>query len=323
MTILITGVTGFIGTNLAKRLLREGHSVVGIDNFYCSDASKLELFENESNFHFIQHDITKDIPAHIFENISIDHICNLACPASPVQYLKDPIYTTKVSVFGILAMLDIAKKYNIPILQASTSEVYGDPLAHPQEEEYWGNVNPHGVRACYDEGKRIAESLCFDYKRQHNTKIKLIRIFNTYGPFMAHDDGRVVSNFITQALRNEALTVYGEGMQTRSFCYVDDLVEGIIRFIMLDDDKNTITGPINLGNPHEMTINELIQHIEVFIPNVKIVNKPLPENDPQKRKPNISKAKALLHWEPKISLSEGLEKTIAWFKKNVAMKNIQ
>lgn len=311
MTTLLTGATGFIGTNLSKRLLREGHKVIGIDNFYCSDKERLQEFSQESNFTFIEHDITQ--PLVLSPNMQIDHICNFACPASPIQYLKDSVYTTRVNVWGTFNMLELARTHNVPILQASTSEVYGDPLEHPQEESYWGNVNPHGVRSCYDEGKRVAESLCFDYKRQYNTKIKVIRIFNTYGPFMAPDDGRVVSNFIMQALQKKPLTVYGDGIQTRSFCYVDDLVDGIFLYIMLQDNNNEITGPINLGNPVEMTINELVQHLTHFIPEVQITHKPLPENDPQQRKPNINKATQLLSWEPKISLQQGLEKTIKWF----------
>ena len=312
MKILITGATGFIGTNLCKTLLAQDHEILGIDNFYCSNRSHLQELSSFENFSFMEHDIIN--PIILPQSFVPDFICNFACPASPVQYLKDPIYTSKVSVCGILHVLDIAQEHNIPILHASTSEVYGDPLQHPQEEQHWGNVNPHGVRACYDEGKRMAESFCFDYNRMYGTKIKIIRIFNTYGPHMAPNDGRVISNFIMQAKKGIPLTVYGKGTQTRSFCYVDDLVAGIIAFLFLDDPEHKITGPINLGNPSEITINTLVTQIQEFIPNIEIINKPLPSDDPQQRKPNISLAKSTLQWEPRISLKEGLDKTIEWFQ---------
>lgn len=310
MRVLVTGATGFIGTSLCKKLLNDKHDVIGIDNFYCSRPTQIKEFESFERFTFIEHDIID--PITFLENRKPDYICNLACPASPVQYMKDPVYTTKTSVMGILNMLDLATQYQIPMLHASTSEVYGDPLEHPQQEHHWGNVNPIGIRSCYDEGKRLAESLCFDYNRKHGTQIKVIRIFNTYGPFMAPDDGRVVSNFIMNALKGAPLMVYGEGKQTRSFCYVDDLVEGIMKFLFLEDKE--VIGPINLGNPHEIAINELAQYVDKFIPNTKIVFQPLPEDDPQQRKPNISLAQKILKWQPTIDLEQGLAQTIAWFK---------
>lgn len=312
MKIVITGALGFIGINLCKNLLSKGYEVLGIDNFYCSNRFHLKELEQHNNFSFLEHDIINPIP--ISNNFVPDLLCNLACPASPVQYLKDSIYTTKTNVFGMINMLDLAIKYDVPILQASTSEVYGDPLEHPQTESYWGHVNSIGIRACYDEGKRLAESLCFDYKRQHKAKIKISRIFNTYGPYMASDDGRVVSNFIVQALHKKPLTVYGKGQQTRSFCFIDDLVEGIVRFLLLDDPHNEVTGPINLGNNDEITIQELAYQINKYIPHTSIEYKILPEDDPQQRKPDSTQAKKILAWEPKITLAEGLPPTIAWLK---------
>jgi len=299
--ILVAGGVGFIGSHLTKRLLNEGHYVICIDNLL---TGQKENIKSNKNFKFIYHDITKPI------DIKIDEIYNLACPASPKQYFKYPIYTTKISVIGTLNLLELASKHNAKYLQASTSEIYGDPLIHPQTEEYFGNVNPIGPRACYDEGKRCAETLCSDFKREKNLDIKIVRIFNTYGPNMKIDDGRVISNFITQTLQNKSLTIYGNGSQTRSFCYVDDLVEGLIK--MMDSNYS---GPINLGNPEEYTILEVAKKIiKLTNSKSKIVFLNALENDPKLRKPDINKAKQLLNWTPKISFDEGLTHTINYFK---------
>lgn len=315
MHILVTGATGFIGINLCKKLLNDGHSVTGVDNFYCSDATNMHVLNCYKNFHFVKHDITAPLPHDIG---TFNALCNLACPASPPRYLNDPLYTMKTSVVGTLALLEYATKKNIPILQASTSEVYGDPLQHPQSEEYWGHVNPVGVRACYDEGKRAAESLCFDFVRMHRTRVKVLRIFNTYGPYMASDDGRVVSNFIMQALSKKPLTVYGDGTQTRSFCFVDDLVRGITSFLLMPcEGINTIQpsvhGPINLGSPHEITMHELVSYVKQHCPDVIVEHKPLPCDDPKRRNPDIHRAGTVLGWKPEISLEEGIKKTMEWF----------
>lgn len=311
MKILITGAAGFIGINLSKRLLSAGHSVLGIDNFYSSSKEKLKTLYQFSNFTFLEKDITESWTPVKAELDNINAICNLACPASPPVYLKDSVYTTKTSVLGTLNALECATERNIPILHASTSEVYGDPLEHPQKETYYGNVNPIGIRACYDEGKRVAESLCFDFHRQHGTRIKVVRIFNTYGSFMERNDGRVITNFIDAALRNTPLTVYGDGSQTRSFCYVEDLVEGIIQFLFL---QKPVTGPINLGNTSEISILELTEVIKTFFPAVTINYSTLMENDPKIRRPDIQLARELLEWSPRIPLAEGLQHTIEWFK---------
>lgn len=311
MKIVVTGACGFIGVNMCARLLKDGHEVLGLDNFYTSDRKKADTLFAYPSFSFLQKDITEpwdDIESSLE---GADAICNLACPASPVWYMKDPIYTTKVSVQGILHALDYATKKKIPILHASTSEVYGDPLEHPQKETYYGNVNPIGPRSCYDEGKRIAESLSFDYHRQHGTEIKIIRIFNTYGPFMEANDGRVISNFICAALQGKDLEIYGEGTQTRSFCYVDDLVEGMTRFLFLENSAET--GPINLGNTEELRILALVKELQKTFPSIQCTKKPLMQNDPKLRKPNIEQARAILGWSPKISLQEGLQRTIEWF----------
>ncbi len=315
MHILITGAAGFIGINLCKTLLDEGHSVVGLDNFYCSARAHVKTLYSYENFEFVEHDITQPLSNKLGK---FDAICNLACPASPKQYLKDPLYTMKTSFVGMLTMLEYATRQDIPILQASTSEVYGDPLQHPQNEEYWGHVNSIGPRSCYDEGKRAAESLCFDFVRMYGTRVKLIRIFNTYGPYMAADDGRVVSNFIMQALSQKPLTVYGDGAQTRSFCFVDDLVRGIAAFLLLPcSGTKTIEahvhGPINLGNPHEITIHELISYVQKHYPDLAVEHKPLPQDDPKQRKPDIRRAQRVLGWEPQVSLEEGIQKTVEWF----------
>ncbi len=315
MKIIITGSAGFIGVNLCKKLLCDGHTIIGIDNFYCSSPQNMEELHKNKNFSFVEHDIIKPLDI----NEKIDAICNFACPASPKQYLKDPIYTGKVNVLGILNVLELAYKHNAILLQASTSETYGDPLEHPQTEQYWGNVNFMGPRACYDEGKRMAETFCFDFIRLRSIKLKLIRIFNTYGPYMACDDGRVMSNFITQALEGKPLTIYGEGEQTRSFCYIDDLVEGIVKYLYIpiantNTIDHTVHGPINLGNPYEITINTLTKQISKHIPEINIVYKPLPENDPQQRKPDIRKAISLLQWTPRVQLKEGIKKTIEWIR---------
>ena len=306
MRILVTGGAGFVGSHLSRRLLAEGHEVLAVDNFYTgSRAHVADLLPNPS-FEIVRHDITQPYYAEI------DAIMNLACPASPVHYQKHPVQTTKTSVIGTTNMLGLAKRLNVPILQASTSEVYGDPNITPQNEEYWGHVNPIGIRACYDEGKRVAETLCFDYNRQYGVNTKVVRIFNTYGPSMQFDDGRVVSNFILQALTNADITIYGDGLQTRSFCYVSDLIDGLIR--MINTDSN-ITGPINLGNPREMTIIELATRvIELTNSKSKIVKEPLPSDDPKQRKPDIRKANEVLGWIPEVELSEGLKKTIEDFE---------
>lgn len=312
-TILITGGTGFIGSNLCKRLIKdENNRIICVDNNYTGSLNNVKELLNNPRFKFIEHDIIE--PLEIDEKI--DEIYNLACPASPPAYQGEKaIFTTKTCVYGAINMLEIAKKNNAKILQASTSEVYGEPLVHPQPETYRGNVNPDGIRACYDEGKRCAESLFFDYHRLYNVKIKVIRIFNTYGPFMDPNDGRVVSNFICQALRNEDLTIYGDGSQTRSFCYVDDLIEVIVRMMASEDD---FTGPVNTGNPGEFTIKELADLVKEKInKDLNVVYKPLPSDDPTQRRPDITLAKTKLNWEPKIKLNEGLDKTIEYFDKKI------
>lgn len=303
MRILVTGGAGFIGSHLSRKLVELGHNVVVVDNFYTGSKQNLQDLGGNSNFEVIRHDITFPFYAEV------DAVMNLACPASPVHYQKHPVQTTKTSVLGAINMLGLAKRLNIPILQASTSEVYGDPQVTPQVETYFGNVNPIGVRSCYDEGKRVAETLFFDYARQYDTNIKVARIFNTYGPCMQLNDGRVVSNFIVQALRNENITIYGDGSQTRSFCYVTDLVEGLITLLFAD---KKITGPINLGNPVEHTITQLADKIiELTNSNSKIINQPLPEDDPKQRNPDINAASKILGWRPTTDLDTGLNLTIS------------
>ncbi|MCP4081402.1 MAG: SDR family oxidoreductase [Planctomycetaceae bacterium] len=304
--IMVTGGSGFIGSHLTHRLLEQGHEVLCVDNLFTGTKRNIERYRNHSRFEFIRHDVT--FPLYV----EVDEIYNLACPASPVHYQHDPVQTTKTSVHGAINILGLAKRLQCKVFQASTSEVYGDPSVHPQHEEYWGNVNPIGPRSCYDEGKRCAETLFFDYHRQHGLEIKIARIFNTYGPRMHHADGRVVSNFIVQALRGEAITIYGDGSQTRSFCYVDDLVEGFLR--LMDTDAS-FTGPVNLGNPNEFTIRELAEKVvKMTGSNSKIVYQDLPQDDPQQRCPMISKAKSNLDWEPEIDLDKGLKWTINYFQ---------
>ena len=303
--ILITGGAGFIGSHLCERLLDQGHEVLCVDNFYTGARRNVAHLLDNSNFELLRHDVTFPL------FVEIDEIYNLACPASPIHYQYDPVQTTKTSVHGAINMLGLAKRRKAKIFQASTSEVYGDPVVHPQPEEYWGNVNPIGFRSCYDEGKRCAETLFFDYWRQHKVRIKVARIFNTYGPRMHPNDGRVVSNFIVQALKGEPITLYGEGLQTRSFCFVDDLVEGFLRLM---DTGDEVTGPINLGNPGEFTIRALAEKVvELTGAASKIEYRPLPQDDPQQRQPNIEKAKAILDWEPTVHLEEGLRRTISYF----------
>ena len=302
---LVTGGAGFIGSHLCDRLLERGDEVLCVDNFYTGTRHNVHHLLRNPRFELMRHDVC--FPLYI----EVDEIFNLACPASPIHYQFDPVQTTKVSVHGSINMLGLAKRVKAKVLQASTSEVYGDPTVHPQKEDYWGNVNPIGLRSCYDEGKRCAETLFFDYRRQHRLPIKVARIFNTYGPGMHPNDGRVVSNFIIQALRNEDITVYGEGNQTRSFCYVDDLVDGLIRLMGTPDD---VTGPVNLGNPNEFTIRQLAESvIGLTGSSSKIVYRPLPEDDPKQRCPDISLAKKLLAWEPRVQLQDGLMKTIEYF----------
>ena len=304
--ILVTGGAGFLGTHLCEMLLNDGNEVLCLDNYYTGRRSNVTHLLSNRKFEVIRHDIC--FPLYV----EVDEIYNLACPASPIHYQFDPVQTTKTSVHGAINVLGLAKRVRAKILQASTSEIYGDPTTHPQHESYWGNVNPIGPRSCYDEGKRCAETLFFDYHRQHNLKIKVARIFNTYGPGMHPDDGRVVSNFILQALRGEDITIYGEGNQTRSFCYVSDMVKA---FVKLMDTPDNFTGPVNLGNPAEFSILELAgKVIEMTGSSSKIVYKPLPQDDPVQRKPDINLAKSMLDWEPSISLDEGLKVTIEYFR---------
>ena len=304
---LITGGAGFLGSHLCDALIKEGHDVLCVDNFFTGNKDNVSHLVSNPKFELLRHDVT--FPLYV----EVDQIYNLACPASPVHYQFDPVQTTKTSVHGAINMLGLAKRLNARILQASTSEVYGDPEVHPQTEDYWGKVNPIGIRSCYDEGKRCAETLFFDYFRQHQLEIKVMRIFNTYGPRMHPNDGRVVSNFIVQALKNESITIYGDGSQTRSFCYVDDLIGGMIK--LMGSDKS-ITGPINIGNPNEFTMIELAELVlKLTSSQSKLIFKALPEDDPKQRQPDISLAKAKLDWEPKIMLEDGLKETIAYFKK--------
>lgn len=304
--ILVTGGAGFLGSHLCEQLLTQGHDVLCVDNFFTGTKDNIAHLIENPYFELMRHDITLPLYAEI------DEIYNLACPASPVHYQFDPVQTTKVSVHGSINMLGLAKRTKARILQASTSEVYGDPEEHPQKESYWGKVNPIGSRACYDEGKRCAETLFFDYHRQYGMPVKVARIFNTYGPRMQPHDGRVVSNFIVQALKNEPITLYGDGNQSRSFCYVDDLVDGLIRLMATDDD---FTGPVNLGNPIEFTIAELATRIiEQIGSKSKVEYRPLPEDDPKQRQPDISLAKETLGWTPKVNLEAGLKKTVPWFR---------
>ncbi|MEO1967199.1 MAG: UDP-glucuronic acid decarboxylase family protein [Sphingomonadaceae bacterium] len=303
---LVTGGAGFLGSHLIDRLIERGDEVLCVDNLFTGDKRNLDHLVSHPRFEFMRHDVCFPL------FVEVDEIWNLACPASPVHYQHDPVQTTKTSVHGAINMLGLAKRLGVRIFQASTSEVYGDPHVHPQQEQYWGNVNPIGIRSCYDEGKRCAETLFFDYHRQHGVEIKVARIFNTYGPRMHPSDGRVVSNFIMQALRNEPITVYGEGKQTRSFCYVDDLIDGFLALMATDDDR---PGPVNIGNPREFTIRELAEQVIAMIGSSStIVERPLPQDDPLQRKPDISLAKEWLGWEPKVALEQGLEKTIAYFK---------
>ncbi len=303
--VLVTGGAGFLGSHLCEKLLQKNYDVLCLDNLYSGFKENINHLFNNSRFEFVRHDITQPFYAEV------DEIYNLACPASPIHYQKDPVQTVKTSVMGAINMLGLAKRTNAKILQASTSEIYGDPVEHPQLESYWGNVNPIGIRSCYDEGKRCAETIFFDYERQHNISIKVARIFNTYGPKMHPNDGRVVSNFIVQSLDNKPLTVYGDGKQTRSFCYVDDLIDGLI--LLMNSEKN-ILGPINLGNTVEFTIRDLADLIiKMTNSSCQLQFKPLPGDDPTQRKPNISKARNLLKWKPNVKLELGLKKTISYF----------
>ena len=311
--VLVTGGAGFIGSHLCARLIEQGHHVLCVDNFFTGTRANIAGLLDHANFELMRHDVT--FPLYV----EVDEIYNLACPASPVHYQFDPVQTTKTSVIGAVNMLGLAKRLRIPILQASTSEVYGDPHIHPQVEEYWGNVNPIGPRSCYDEGKRCAETLFFDYRRQHDVAIKVVRIFNTYGPHMHPNDGRVVSNFIVQALRGQDITIYGEGQQTRSFCYVDDLVAGLMAMMATGKD---VTGPVNLGNPGEFSMIELAELvIELTGSKSKLAWLPLPTDDPRQRQPDISRAKAELGWDVSVPLRQGLEKTIAYFREVVAAQD--
>jgi UDP-glucuronate decarboxylase len=309
MRILVTGGAGFLGSHLCEVLLKQGHDVICVDNFYTGSKNNIAHLLSNTNFELLRHDVT--FPLYL----EVDQIYNLACPASPIHYQKDPVQTTKTNVHGAINMLGLAKRTGARILQASTSEVYGDPEVHPQYESYWGKVNPIGVRSCYDEGKRCAETLFFDYWRQHNIEIKVVRIFNTYGPRMLPNDGRVVSNFIVQALGGNDITIYGDGEQTRSFCFVDDLIAGMIKFMNTD---RSITGPMNLGNPSEFTILQLAEKIiQLTNSKSKITLKPLPEDDPKQRKPDISLASKLINWHPSTDLEDGLMRTITYFSTKI------
>lgn len=304
--VLVTGGAGFLGSHLCDRLVKSGADVLCVDNFFTGSKSNIAHLMGAPNFELMRHDVT--FPLYV----EVDKIFNLACPASPAFYQHDPVQTTKTSVHGAINMLGLAKRLKVPILQASTSEVYGDPEMHPQTEDYWGRVNPIGIRSCYDEGKRCAETLFFDYWRQHQLGIKVIRIFNTYGPRMQPDDGRVVSNFIVQALQNKDITLYGDGQQTRSFCYVDDLIDGLIAMI---DSPHHITGPINMGNPNEFSMIELAElTLRLTGSKSRIVFMPLPQDDPRRRQPNIDEAREKLRWRPRVELEEGLKQTIAYFR---------
>jgi UDP-glucuronate decarboxylase len=304
--VLVTGGAGFLGSHLCERLLRDGCDVLCVDNFYSGTKDNIVHLIDNPHFELMRHDVT--FPLYV----EVDEIYNLACPASPIHYQWDPVQTTKTSIHGAINMLGLAKRTKARILQASTSEVYGDPEIHPQKESYWGRVNPIGIRSCYDEGKRCAETLFFDYYRQHGLEIKVVRIFNTYGPRMHPNDGRVVSNFIVQALRGEDITIHGDGSQTRSFCYVDDLIEGLVRMMASPQE---LTGPINMGNPNEITVHELAEIVlRMTGKKSKLVMKPLPQDDPRQRQPDITLAKTQLNWEPKVSLEDGLKKTILYFR---------
>ena len=303
--ILITGGAGFLGSHLSDRLIESGHEVLCVDNFYTGRRENIAHLLQHPRFELLRHDVS--FPLYV----EVDAIYNLACPASPIHYQRDPVQTTKTSVLGAINMLGLAKRLNVPIMQASTSEVYGDPTVHPQTEDYWGNVNPIGIRSCYDEGKRAAETLFFDYRRQHDLPIKVVRIFNTYGPRMDPADGRVVSNFIVQALKGENITIYGDGSQTRSFCFVDDLIRG---FMSIMDTPHEVTGPINVGNPNEFTIKELAELVVAKTGSAsKIDYLPLPSDDPKQRQPDITQAKAVLNWTPTVELDQGLDATIEYF----------
>ena len=303
--VMITGGAGFIGSHLCERLLDRGDDVLCVDNFYTSSRDNIAHLLTNPYFEFMRHDVT--VPLFV----EVDEIYNLACPASPIHYQRDPVQTTKTSVHGAINVLGLARRLKAKVLQASTSEVYGDPIQHPQEESYWGNVNPIGTRACYDEGKRCAETLFFDYYRQHRMQIKVVRIFNTYGPRMHPNDGRVVSNFVLQALKGQDITLYGDGEQTRSFCHVDDLVEGLIRMMDTGDD---VTGPINLGNPTEISVRTLAERVIALTGSAsKLIHKPLPQDDPRQRQPNIALAERVLDWRPSTALDDGLARTIAYF----------
>lgn len=313
--ILVTGGSGFLGSHLCEALLAQGANVLCVDNFFTGSRTNIEHLLGDKNFELIRHDVT--FPLYV----EVDQIYNLACPASPIHYQRDPVQTTKTSVQGAINMLGLAKRVKAKILQASTSEIYGDPDIHPQTEDYWGRVNPIGPRSCYDEGKRCAETLFFDYLRQHKMRIKVARIFNTYGPRMHPNDGRVVSNFIVQALLGRDLTIYGDGSQTRAFCYVDDMIEGLLSFMTTGD---TVTGPLNIGNPDEFSIRELAaQVIDMTGSRSKIVHKPLPANDPRQRRPDISRVQELLSWSPRTPLKDGLARTVAYFESLLSQKNIR
>ncbi len=308
--VLVTGGSGFLGSHLCDRLIQSGSDVVCIDNFFTGSKNNIRHLINHTNFELIRHDVT--LPLYV----EVDQIYNMACPASPVHYQHDPVQTTKTSVHGAINMLGLAKRVKARILQASTSEVYGDPEVHPQTEDYWGRVNPIGIRSCYDEGKRCAETLFFDYWRQHQLEIKVVRLFNTYGPRMHPNDGRVVSNFVVQALKGDPITLYGDGTQTRSFCYVDDLIEGIMRMMA---SPREITGPLNLGNPGEFTMIELAEKVlSISGSKSKLVFNPLPQDDPKRRQPNITQAKEKLGWSPQVALDDGLKETITYFRNLLA-----
>ena len=306
MRILVTGGAGFLGSHLCERLLNDGHEVISLDNYFTGREANIEHLKDFEGFEAVRHDVVDPL------DFEVDQIYNLACPASPPHYQYDPIKTTKTSVMGALNCLELAKRNNARVFQASTSEVYGDPKVHPQPESYWGHVNPVGIRSCYDEGKRVAETLFFDYHRQHGVDIRVIRIFNTYGPRMCPDDGRVVSNLIVQALKGEELTLYGDGLQTRSFCYADDLIEGFVRFMNQEGE----VGPVNLGNPGEFTMIELAEKVMAIVGgDMKLTHLPLPGDDPKQRQPDITKAKEVMDWEPKVKLEDGLVHTVDYFRK--------